>query len=183
MIDSLTAVGPVRDRSIVRFIDLGSGGGFPGIPLAVSLPAERSLLVESVVKKARFLSVVADAVGLDGVVDVHAGRAEALAADPRHRGAWPGVVARAVASLADLVELAFPLLTRGGSLVAWKRGLLDDELRSAERAVEAIGGGSIEVVPISVPGLADHRLVLASPSGEVPAGFPRDPAARRRRPW
>lgn len=183
MIDSLAAAALLRERRVERFVDLGSGGGFPGIPLAVALPAERALLVESVAKKARFLSVVADSVGLGAVVDVHAGRVETLAADPGHRAAWPAVVARAVASLAELVELAFPLLAPRGTLVAWKRGPLEGELRAAERAVEAIGGGSIEVVSVTAPGLAGHRLVLASPWGEIPDRFPRDPAVRRRRPW
>ena len=110
-------------------------------------------------------------------------RAEALAADARHRGRWPAVTARAVAGLADLVELAVPLLEPGGALVAWKRGEIGEELAAADRALAALGGGAVEVHPVDVPGLAGHRLVVVTARGRVPTGYPRDPAARRRRPW
>jgi 16S rRNA G527 N7-methylase RsmG len=110
-------------------------------------------------------------------------RVEALAADARHRGRWPAVTARAVAALAELVELAFPLLVPGGILVAWKRGDLAAELAAAGRAVDALGGGHLEAHPVHVPGLEGHQLVVATPRGRVPAAYPRDPAARKRRPW
>ncbi len=183
VVDSLSGVGVLRERGIDRFIDLGSGGGYPGLPIAAALPAARALLLEPVRKKAGFLSTVVAATGLDGSVEAAAVRAEALATDGRHRGRWPGVTVRAVASLAELVELAFPLLEPGGALVAWKRGDLDDELAAAERAIDALGGGSLEVRPVAVEGLDRHRLVVATSRGRVPPGYPRDPGARKRRPW
>jgi 16S rRNA (guanine527-N7)-methyltransferase len=88
-----------------------------------------------------------------------------------------------VASLPDLVELAFPLLTERGALIAWKRGDLAVELDAARRAIEGLGGGSLDTLDIVVPGLDQHRLVIATRTGTVPAGYPRDPAVRRRRPW
>jgi 16S rRNA (guanine527-N7)-methyltransferase len=183
VVDSLSGLGILHERRIDRFIDLGSGGGFPGLPLAATLPAARALLLEPVAKKAGFLSAVATATGLATSVEAAPVRAEALAADGRHRGRWPGVTVRAVAGLAELVELAFPLLEPGGVLVAWKRGDIDAELAAADRAIEALGGGSIEVRPVAVDGLAGHRLVVATSHGRVPAGYPRDPASRKRRPW
>ncbi len=183
VVDSLTAVRVLRERDVTRFIDLGSGGGYPGLPLAAVLPAERALLIEPIAKKAAFLSVVAAATGLDPIVEAAAVRAEALATDPRHRGRWPAVTARAVAGLADLVELAFPLLVPGGCLVAWKRGDIAAELAAAERAIDALGGGSIVVIPVDVTGLEGHRLVVATARGRVPTAYPRDPGVRRRRPW
>ena len=110
------------------------------------------------------------------------GRAE-LARDPGHRARWPAVTARAVASTSELVELAFPLLTEGGRLVAWKRGDLDTELIAARAAMGALGGGTIEIVDVAVPALAGHRLVVATRGDRPSDAFPRDPAARRRRPW
>jgi 16S rRNA (guanine527-N7)-methyltransferase len=180
---SLTAFRVLRERGVTRFVDLGSGGGYPGLPLATVLPAERALLLEPIAKKAAFLSVAVAATGLDPIVEVAAVRAEALAADPRHRARWPAVSARAVAGLADLVELAFPLVAPGGCLVAWKRGDIRAELAAAERAIDALGGGSIVVIPVDVAGLEGHRLVVASARGRVPAAYPRDPSVRRRRPW
>ena len=183
IVDSLTAVEVFAARGIDRFLDLGSGGGYPGLPLAAALPAERALLVEPIAKKARFLEAVIAATGLTGTVEAAAVRSEALAADPRHRGRWPAVTARAVASLAELVELSFPLLAPGGILVAWKRGDLADEVAAAQRAMTALGGGSIEGEPVFVPGLDGHVLVVVTRRGHVPDAYPRDPGARRRRPW
>jgi 16S rRNA (guanine527-N7)-methyltransferase len=183
VLDSLTAVATLRGRGITRFLDLGSGAGYPGLPLAVALPADGVLLVEPVGKKARFLEAAVAATGLEARVAVAPARAESLAADPAHRGRWPAITARAVASLADLVELSFPLLAPGGVLVAWKRGDLVAEVAAAQRAIEALGGGSITSVAAGVTGLAGHRLVVVVPRGRVPAGYPRDPAARKRRPW
>jgi 16S rRNA (guanine527-N7)-methyltransferase len=183
VIDSLTGVAVLRDRGVERFVDLGSGGGYPGLPLAAALPAARAVLLEPIAKKARFLSTVVEATGLAMTVEAVAARAEALAADGRHRGRWPAVTARAVAPLSELVELAVPLLEPGGVLVAWKRGDLADELAAADRALAALGGGTIDRVPVRVPGLAGHELVIATARGRAPDGYPRDPAVRKRRPW
>lgn len=183
VVDSLSAVVLLRDLSVDRFVDLGSGGGYPGLPIAAALPAARALLLEPIAKKAAFLSVVAAATGLADTVEAVPVRAEALAADARHRGRWPAVTARAVAALADLVEIAFPLLAPGGSLVAWKRGDLTAELAAAERAVIALGGGSIDVRPVRVAGLDGHCLVVVTARGHVSSTYPRDRGARRHRPW
>jgi 16S rRNA (guanine527-N7)-methyltransferase len=183
VVDSLTAVPVLRERGVDRFIDLGSGGGYPGIPLAVAVPAARALLIDPVGKKVQFLSTVIAATELEATVEAAPVRAEALAADPRHRGHWPAIVARAVASLPDLVELVFPLLEPDGVLVAWKRGDIGGELAAAESAAVALGGGSFEIRPVQVTGLADHCLVIATARGRVPDAYPRDPAVRRRRPW
>jgi 16S rRNA (guanine527-N7)-methyltransferase len=182
VLDSLSALPTLRALGASRFLDLGSGGGIPGIPLAAALPSHDAILVEPIAKKARFLQTALAATGLDGRVDVIASRAEGLAADPRHRGLWPAITARAVARLDELVELGFPLLARGGSLVAWKRGDLKQELGAADRAVAALGGGEIRVLAVDIAGLREHRLVVATRTGRVPDRFPRDPATRRRRP-
>ena len=181
VIDSLTAVPLLRD--IDGFVDLGSGGGFPGIPLAAALPVERVALVDSVAKKAAFLAAAVEVAGLSSRAGVAAARAEELASEARHRERWPAVTARAVGSLADLVELSFPLLLVGGRLVAWKRGDIAAEVLSARRAVGALGGGSIDEETVRVSGLPGHRLVTVTKHGRTGAEFPRDPAARRRQPW
>jgi 16S rRNA (guanine527-N7)-methyltransferase len=183
VIDSLTAVGWLREQGIGRLLDVGSGGGFPGMPIAAVLPAVGVVLLEPVAKKARFLETAADATGLAPRLTVLRARAEEVARDRHQRGRWPAVTARAVASLADLVELSFPLLVDRGSLVAWKRGDIDLELAAANRAIDALGGGTVEMHDVAVDGLAGHRLVVVTRTGRVPDAFPRDPAVRRRRPW
>jgi 16S rRNA (guanine527-N7)-methyltransferase len=183
VLDSLSAVPRLRARGTDRILDLGSGGGFPGLPIAATLRGAAVTLLEPIRKKAAFLQTAVDATGLAHRVAVVAARAEALAADPTERGSWSVATARAVASAADLVELAFPLLEPGGVLVAWKRGDLDAELAAASRAVEALGGGTLDVHAVAVDGLDRHRLVTIRRTGRVPDAYPRDPAARRRRPW
>ncbi len=201
VLDSLSAVPVLRGRvsDATAILDLGSGGGYPGIPLALALPSARLTLVDSVAKKARFLQVAADAVTAarnDGsnrlVVDVQATRAEQLAADER-RESWDVVTVRAVGALAEVAELGMPLLRRGGLLVCWKRiggstgtdpGAppgLDQELRDARALITDLGGDTPEVVTIESAGLQGHRLVLVRKMRPTPRRFPRLPAERRRR--
>jgi 16S rRNA (guanine527-N7)-methyltransferase len=182
VLDSLTAVPLLRRAGIDHFVDLGSGAGYPGIPLALALPARQCLLVESIGKKARFLEVAAEALGTADRIEVAPVRAEDLAASPDHRGMWPAVVARAVTDLTELSELALPLLAPGGLLVAWKRLPFDDELAAAERTAPQLGGRVTGFVPVAVPGLEDHVLAVVEKVAVTPPEFPRDPAARRRRP-
>jgi 16S rRNA (guanine527-N7)-methyltransferase len=186
VVDSLTAVPAIRGwygDDDVRILDIGSGGGFPGMSLAAAIVHAQVTLLDSVAKKARFLETAARAIGLDDRVEVRAERAESLAAGPgAGGGAWDVVTARAVAPLADLVELALPLLREGGRLIAWKR---DDpaELAAGARAAAALGGAPPAVEAVPVNGLEGHVLVTVRKVRPTPAGYPRDPATRRRRPW
>jgi 16S rRNA (guanine527-N7)-methyltransferase len=185
VLDSLAAVALLRAAGVSRLLDIGSGGGYPGLPLALALPAERALLVDSIAKKANFLAVATRATGTASRVTVAAVRAETLAADRIHRQRWPAVTARAVAALPELVELAFPLLAPGGLLVAWKRADLRRELARTSVAMEALGGGtlSVEPAPAGIPELVDHVLVVVRKNGRTGPGWPRPPAERKRRPW
>jgi 16S rRNA (guanine527-N7)-methyltransferase len=182
VLDSLAAVPELRARGVARVLDLGSGGGFPGIPVAAALAGERVLLVDSVAKKVRFLDTVIAATGLGRRVAAEQARAETIARDPRDREAWQAVTARAVTNLAELVELGLPLLAPGGVLVAWKGPSADAELAVAEGALRALRAGSVRVVDAGVPGLEGHRLVIVERDGAIDARFPRDPAERRRHP-
>jgi 16S rRNA (guanine527-N7)-methyltransferase len=182
VLDSLTALPLLRRAGIFDFVDIGSGAGYPGIPLAIALPARQVMLVESTAKKARFLQVAVEAVGLTDRVDVASARAEAIAAAPGQRDSWPAVLSRAVADLTELSELAMPLLAPGGLLVAWKRRPMDEELARAERAVRQLGGRVVACEPAGVAGLEDHVLAVVEKVAATPPEFPRDPAARRRRP-
>ena len=188
VLDSLAAVPLLRTRgAALRIVDIGSGGGYPGLALAAALPDARVLLVDSTAKKVRFLEAAATATGLarTGRVRARALRAEDLAAEVRagREAPFDVVTARAVGPLADLVELALPLLDVGGALVAWKRGDIEDELRAARRAAAALGGGAIVSHGVEVPGLEGHRLVVTDKRGPTPAGYPRDPGRRARDRW
>jgi len=171
LLDSLVAV-PHIERLIPdgggTIADLGSGGGFPGVPLAARLlPCHDGLsvtLVESIGKKARFLETVAAASGLAPRLRVAHARAEELAQDGDAR--FDVITARAVAPLGELIRLAAPLLTRTGSLVAWKRtgGDWDAELRAA---ASLIGTDAIEVREVNVDALAGALLVCVTPHESV----------------
>ncbi len=192
LVDSLTAVPLLRDAREQRLLDLGSGGGVPGIPLAIALPDAHVLLVESIAKKAAFLRAAVSAVGLADRVEVAAERAETLTIAGRGRAEFDTVTARAVAALPELVELGVPLLRVGGRLVAWKREPLAAEIASgrqpleveltAGRAAARAIGAEVEVIPVTVPGLERHRLVIVTKRRPTPAGLPRPPAERRARP-
>ena len=144
-------------------------------------PPRRALLVDSVAKKTRFLGAAVDGLGLAGRVEAFTGRAEELAADRRHRDRWPAVVARAVGSLAEVVEIGLPLVAPGGLLIAWKRGDLGPELGAVEATLAALGGGPTSIVPTDPElGLEGHVLIVTAKAGPTRAGYPRDPATRRR---
>ena len=181
--DSLAAIPLLRERRVDGLVDLGSGGGFPGIPIAAALPATRVLLVDSVGKKTAFLDTVAQATRLAPRLSVATARAEALAAQREHRERWPAVATRAVGSVAETIELGFPLLRVGGIAVAWKGRLSAEEMDAARHAADEMGRATLEIVPVTVRGLDDHVLVIATKHAPTPQRFPRDPAERRRRPW
>ncbi|MBI2762544.1 MAG: 16S rRNA (guanine(527)-N(7))-methyltransferase RsmG [Chloroflexi bacterium] len=181
--DSLAAIPVILDGPHRTLIDIGSGAGFPGIPIGAAMPGLRLTLVESTGKKAAFLRVVAAEPGLARRVDVRAERAEAIAP-----GDWDVVTARAVGALADLVELGLPLLRRGGRLIAWKRGDLAVELAAAGRAAQAMGGSPPWWRPHpdavqDAAHLAGHGVAVIEKRSPTPEGYPRDPARRKRRPW
>jgi len=174
-------------------LDLGSGGGYPGLPVGLALPAGRLALVDSIGKKARFLRVAAAAAasamtargGHAPQIDVLAVRAEALAGSAEHRARWDVVTARAVGDLRELAELSLPLIRPGGWLVAWKRdggdGKLAVELAAAEAALAVLGGVITGVEPVGVPGLEDHRLVSLRRTAPKLGRSPRSDDGPRRR--
>lgn len=151
ILDSLSVVPIVGSCLPGRIADLGSGAGYPGIPIAVAT-GRHVTLVESVGKKAAFLSDVVNELGLD--VAVAPVRAEELAL--AHPESFSAVLARALSSLPSLVELAAPLLTRGGCLIALKGRLDEDERIRAERVGEIVGLSLVRLVPLTVPD-ADER--------------------------
>jgi 16S rRNA (guanine527-N7)-methyltransferase len=191
VLDSLIAVPALRELGAARptLLDLGSGGGYPGVPLAVALPAGRAALVDSIGKKAAFLEVAASAVSEIVEIDVMAERAEDLADRHDQREAWDIVTARAVGSVAEVAELGLPIVKVGGWLVAWKsagpEGQLQRELAQADRFIRTLGGENARIVELAAAasiGLSGHCLVVIDKVRPTPDGFPRQPGERRRRP-
>jgi 16S rRNA (guanine527-N7)-methyltransferase len=183
-LDSLTVARAVPGGlgSHTPLADVGSGAGFPGIPLKIAFPALPLTLIEATGKKARFLEYIAARLGLENVTVV-ARRAEEAGRDPALREAFAVVVARALAPMAALAELTLPLCAVGGRVIAQKRGDIAAELRAAERAVLLLGGRLQETVPVSAPGLEDGRvLVVVDKTSPTPGQYPRRPGVPARRP-
>jgi 16S rRNA (guanine527-N7)-methyltransferase len=177
--DSLVALDLPAVAAASRVADLGSGGGFPGLALAIALPAAHVALVESVGRKCAFLAAATRELGLGNVEVIH-GRAEAW---PAGIGAHDLVVARALAPLPVLVEYAAPLLDLGGSLVAWKGRRDPAEEADGAAAAAALGMSAPEAIAVQPFGAArDRHLYLTSKVSPNPALYPRRPGMARKRP-
>jgi 16S rRNA (guanine527-N7)-methyltransferase len=162
-------------------LDLGSGGGVPGLVLALARPQRRWVLVDSVRKKADALRTFVASLALANV-EVVDERAEVLGRDPAHREAYGAVTARACAALPVLAEYALPLIVMGGTLVAWKGSLAPDELRDGEAAAAMCGGGAASVRPSGFAELGDHRFVVVSKVKTTPDRYPRRPGQPSKAP-
>lgn len=177
--DSLVALELPEVRDARRIADLGSGGGFPGLALAIALPDAHAALVESVARKCAFLRAAVERLELPNA-DVVNARAEEW---PAGLKAHDLVTARALASLPVVVEYAAPLLRLGGVLVAWKGRR--DEVEEADGAAAAAvtGMGSLDVRPVSpFPAAADRHLYLSSKVSPTPSQYPRRAGIARKRP-
>jgi 16S rRNA (guanine527-N7)-methyltransferase len=190
--DSLTVVpaldayvrligGDVAMLSTVRVLDVGSGAGFPGLPLAIVRPRIAVTLLEATGKKVAFIRRVADDLGLDNVTAL-SGRAEEMAHHPTLREQMDIVLARAVARLPVLLEYCLPFVRLNGFVLAMKSGDLTDELRAGAHAAVELGGAIGPITPVPVPGLESHVLIRIDKTGETPAKYPRRPGIPTKRP-
>jgi 16S rRNA (guanine527-N7)-methyltransferase len=177
--DSLVALELPAVRGARRVADLGSGAGWPGLALAVSLPSARVALVESAARHCRYLSKAVAAARLDNVEIVHA-RAEAW---PAGIGAHDLVTARALAALPVLCEYAAPLLVKGGALVAWKGAVGEDEAAAGDVAAGVLGLSRAEIHVVRPYAGAERRtLHVFRKIAPTPERFPRRPGMAAKRP-
>lgn len=180
-LDSLTAATLIEDKSS-RILDIGTGAGFPGVPLRIVYPSLRLTLVDSVHKKAAFLDHLIDRLGLDGV-EVIAERAERLAHEERYRERFDVVLSRAVAGLATLAELALPFCAVGGMFIAMKKGDIETEVMTADSAIHTLGGRLREERMVELKELEDDRfLIVVDKLSKTPERYPRRTGIPRKRP-
>lgn len=165
-----------------RVIDIGSGAGFPGIPLKIAFPGTGLHLVESVGKKTAFLSHLVEELALDRTT-VHTGRAEVLAREPELREYFDLALVRGVAKLSLLLEYSLPFCRTGGMTVALKHGGLEAELDDAAHALSELGGEVAAVHRVEIEGLMDNRVVVAvGKVAPTPERYPRRTGIPAKRP-
>jgi len=166
----------------LRLLDVGSGAGFPGVPLKIACPHWRVTLLEATGKKVRFLEHLRGVLGLGDLEILH-GRAEDLARDPAHREQYDWVVARAVAEMPALAELTLPFARLGGKVIAMKGETAEAEVAQSERAFTILGGELVKIVKIALPGLVEERrLVVVRKAACTPDAYPRRPGIPAKRP-
>lgn len=182
MADSLSAYEPELFRPGLRLLDLGTGAGFPGLPLKIFCPEIELTLMDSLKKRVKFLEAVVAELGLTEVECVHA-RAEEGARDRRWREQFDLVVSRAVARLPVLAEYALPFVKKGGAFLALKGAAWQEEMGEAARAVRLLGGGGMQARAVHLPGLADKRAVIRVPKVRAtPGAYPRKAGTPARQP-
>lgn len=177
--DALTLL-PFLPREAFRLADVGSGGGVPGIPLAIARPDARVTLIESTQKKANFLREAAGALGLGNVV-VISDRVEVVA-HGAGRESFDVVTARALAAMNVLAEWCLPLVKKGGKLLAMKGARVSEELPAAEKAVRTLNGGTPVVHAVELPGAEHHVVVEVLKMGRTDSRYPRPAAQTKSKP-
>ena len=165
-----------------KVIDVGTGAGFPGIPLKIVCPEISLTLLDSLQKRISFLEEVIDTISLSGVECVHS-RAEDGGQNPRYREQFDYCVSRAVANLAVLSEYCLPFVKVGGKLVALKGPELGDELSTAESALEKLGAKVVQVVDVAIPYTdLSHKLVVIEKISSTPSIYPRRASKIQKKP-
>jgi 16S rRNA (guanine527-N7)-methyltransferase len=181
-LDSFSCVLAWKANPPHRLVDVGTGAGFPGLPLKILYPSMKLTLVESVGKKAMFCHHIVRVLGLEGV-DVIQSRAESLAQKPAHRETYDYAVARAVANMNVLIEYLLPFVKLGGTMLAQKGESGPAEAQSADKAIRLLGGKLRQLVPVNLPGVADDRyLVLVDKVAATPPKYPRKPGIAAKQP-
>jgi 16S rRNA (guanine527-N7)-methyltransferase len=179
---ALVRLGLLPEGQAVRAIDIGTGGGLPGLPLRIVWPSLRLTLLDSERRKTEFVRSLLSRLGLPDV-EVVWGRAEEVARDPRHRQAYDLALARALAPLPVLAELALPFLRLGGHLVSPKGERVQREVAEAGRALSECGGEVVWLGPLSLPYPAPPpTLLVVRKVAPTPERYPRRPGIPAKRP-
>lgn len=181
-IDSLTCFSVISLPRGAAVIDIGTGAGFPGIPLKIIRPDLQLTLVDSLQKRVAFLTEAGRELAFSSFTPIH-GRAEELGQDKQHRERYDLVVSRAVAALPLLAELCLPFAKVGGNFLAMKGPDGKKELLAAQNALAILGGGEGQLHSISLPVSGDKRTLIVIPKNKpIPRAYPRRPGIPQKKP-
>jgi 16S rRNA (guanine527-N7)-methyltransferase len=161
LLDSLTALLALPKDKPLKIIDVGTGAGFPGVPLAALLPNSKVTLLDSTLKKVKFVEFTAHECGITNCVGIHS-RAETLATMPQHRNGYDVVVSRAVAAFPKLMEWLLPLAKVGGIVVAMKGSGYESEVEGSGALLRRLGGTIEQVITTPLPGtdITRHLIIV-----------------------
>lgn len=172
-IDSLTLVKAMELNHTSSIIDIGTGAGFPGIPIKIAFPHIKVVLLDSLNKRINFLNEVIKVLKLDNIYPVH-GRAEEFAKREDYREMFDLCVSRAVANLSSLSEYCIPYVKIGGSFISYKSGKIEEELMNSKRAIKELGGVLKSEVLFNIPGTDISRnLIVIEKIKNTPKKYPR----------
>lgn len=171
--DSLMCVDFPEFMEAGTVIDVGTGGGFPGIPLAVYSPQKHFTLLDSLNKRLKIIDELAGELGIDNITLVHS-RAEDAAKTKEHREKYDLCVSRAVSNLATLAEYCLPFIKVGGHLLAYKGPGAEEEAKEAAKALKTLGGSLVDIRETAMEeyGL-DHRILVIKKVKNTPKAYPR----------
>ncbi len=172
-VDSLTIVRFKNMKNVENVIDIGTGAGFPGIPLKIVYPEIKIVLLDSLNKRIKFLNTVIEELGLKNIETLH-GRAEDYAKKSEYREKFDLCVSRAVANLSTLSEYCIPFVKVGGEFISYKSGTSDEEINEAQGAVNILGGKIEKTEKFTLPGTDMGRaLVKIKKEKHTPGRYPR----------
>lgn len=172
-VDSLSIVKAADLGQCKKVLDMGTGAGFPGIPIKIVYPHLEVVLLDSLNKRIKFLNEVIGKLGLSGITAIH-GRAEDYAKQKEYREMFDLCVSRAVANLASLSEYCIPYTMLHGNFISYKAGSIEDELQNAKNAVFLLGGKMKDTVKFTLPGSDIERsLVVIEKVKKTPGKYPR----------
>lgn len=180
-LDSLSVLLVPGVREAGKVVDIGSGAGFPGIPLKIACPHVEMALVDSLGKRVKFLEAVVDKLGFENAVCLH-GRAEELGQGPEHREKYDAALARAVAGLPVLCEYLLPLVRVGGTAAAMKGPGGRGEVEEASKALQTLGGEVVDIVEITLPSGDQRQIIVMEKVSSTPREYPRRPGIPQKRP-